>query len=146
MPDSVSTEVSMMMLLILAAAAAEDLTEMRIRGIFPAVLAGSGITECLASGKDPAETAAAVIPGLMLLAVSAVSDGRIGQGDAYIFTAMGFCTDPLSVFGLMCLSFMAAGAFALIVLLVRGKAASDERFAFIPFVFMAAAAETILLS
>ncbi len=129
---------------VLALLAAEDMTRKHVRGSLLVFLAAAGIAGSLLEGRPIAEMLAALLPGILLLAVSVISGERLGAGDALCFTALGFGLAPEELLGILCISFLPAGLYSLGILLKKGRRGADAGFAFIPFILFAYAADRLL--
>jgi len=134
----------MLYLAFLAAAAAEDLAGKRVRSLLLVFPASIGIADGVITGRDPAQAVLALLPGILLLAVSLISGERIGAGDALCFMTLGFGYGAENVAGIMCISFFMAGLYSLAVIIRSGKKGANESFAFFPFIFFAFAADRAL--
>ena len=134
----------MICMAVLALMAAEDSKRKTVSGSLLVFLAAAGIADRLMAGRPAAEMVSALLPGILLLAVSVISGGKIGEGDALCFMALGFGLAPETLMGIMCMSFLAAGLFSLCLLLHGGRRAADAEFAFIPFILAAFAADRLL--
>ena len=127
--------------MILSAAAAEDLRKKSVDGRLLFLYALLGTVSSAACGRSAWDAAAALCPGLILLGVSFVSRGGMGEGDALCFAALGFTADLYGVLEIMMISFMAAGVYAAglcVLMRIRyRKGVSGEKFALIPFILAA---------
>ncbi len=76
-----------------------------------------------------------LLPGMLLVLLSAVSQGGIGMGDGIVLAALGLMRTWEEVWEMMILGFFLAGAYAAVLFLRRRK--GEERFAFVPFLLLA---------
>lgn len=74
-----------------------------------------------------------LIPGMLMLLFSFVSKGAIGEGDAYLFVAVGMLQGFRMAMDVMIISFLIAAVFSIGSLLLR-KIKKSETIAFAPFV------------
>ena len=94
----------------------QDLSSMQIQGeylLLPPVL---GCLELLAGreGRGAAEALLSLLPGIFLEAVSHISGGAVGEGDALLFWSLGYMLTLENLYCLAFLSFLltAAGGLA----------------------------------
>lgn len=87
------------------------------------------ITDC--SGWET--IAYGALPGVVILLVSFLTRGSVGDGDAYLFIVLGMLMGIRTVLSVMTISMLAAAVFA-IVNLLKGKLNKKDSFAFAPFI------------
>ena len=124
-------------------AAVPDLRTKRIPVWIPAVFlpvaAASGLFNPAAAGRR--EFLAGAVPGLAFLLISAVSGGKIGEGDGICLLVCGLFAGlkgTLQITETALLFVLPAGA----LLLMTGRFRAEDRLPFVPFL---AAASTILM-
>lgn len=77
------------------------------------VAVGAGCLYEGGAGWPPWYLWSALLPGLMMLAVSVLSENTLGRGDAYLFVALGFCLRPMEVLGICQISLLAGGIWGI---------------------------------
>ena len=108
-------------------------------GLFFCSPASSGLFSPAAVGRR--ELFAGAVPGLILLLISAVSGGKIGEGDGICLLVCGLFAGlkgTLQITETALLFVLPAGA----LLLMTGRFRAEDRLPFVPFL---AAASTILM-
>ena len=111
--------------------------DVRKKEIFlvPTVIAGlGGVIFSILSGRNCVEILMAFIPGLIVLAAAALSEGGIGAGDAVVVFAIGAWEGVISTFILLALSLIFAFATAMICFLTGRR---QKELPFVPFLFAA---------
>lgn len=76
-----------------------------------------------------------MLPGIGILILSRLTEGRIGLGDGIVFMLTGFYLGLQDNLLLMCISFLLAGIWGVLLLLV-GHCAKNRKIPFIPFLFV----------
>ncbi len=84
--------------------------------------------------------AVSFLPGVLLLAVSAVSRGQTGAGDALVFFMTGAWTGP-GVWRILLSAFFGAAFFGGILWLMKRK---NEEFPFVPFILAGFLLDTLV--
>ena len=123
--------ISIVMLLICSF---EDIRDKKINIVTLLVSGVVGEILRLFSEENLAFNAVAVslIPGIALLILTRFFKG-IGDGDAYVFIALGMLFDLKVLLLTLYLAFISGGIYALYLKLYR-RANSDDGFAFVPFI------------
>ncbi len=78
----------------------------------------------------------AVSGGFIMLALNYISNGKIGEGDIKLISALGICTGPTDVLNLIFLAFVIGALFSITLLLLK-KTDFKTEIAFVPFIGMA---------
>ena len=110
-----------------------------IPAVFRPVAAASGLFNPAAAGRR--EFLAGAVPGLAFLLISAVSGGKIGEGDGICLLVCGLfvgITGAVQITEIALLLILPAGA----LLFMTRRFGAEDRLPFVPFL---AAASTILM-
>lgn len=83
-----------------------------------------------------AEGIAGVVPGTVLLLISKVTRGQIGEGDGMMLMTVGLGLGLLKSLQIMFFSLFLAAAYA-VFLIIRYKKNRKQTFAFLPFLLLA---------
>lgn len=128
--------------LILCADALADLKQKEIFPLLTVLGAAFGTAAALAAPKtDVPALAVSLLPGLIFLAVSAVSRGQIGAGDALVLFMTGAWTG-LNIWRILLISLAGSALFAAVLWMIRQK---NGEFPFVPFILAGFAFDTILV-
>lgn len=76
-----------------------------------------------------------MLPGVGILILSRLTEGRIGLGDGIVFMLTGFYLGIKDNLLLMCISFLLAGIWGVVLLLV-GHCGKNRKIPFVPFLFV----------
>lgn len=85
-------------------------------------------------GVDIGSLTAGILPGIVVLALAACSEGKIGMGDGLVLCALGFGYSLDSMLGMLG-SALVFSAMAAIFLIVFRKAGRNKTMPFIPYLF-----------
>ncbi len=115
-----------------------SVTDIRSREVKPAVLAVFGIIAViLYTVTVPVglfEEAAGIIIGLTFVALSLITEGKIGLGDGLLMTVTGLYLGGRQNAFLIMTAMLLSALFSVIFLLTK-RGNRKTRFAFVPFVF-----------
>lgn len=113
---------------------ADSLNDYKNKEIYPVLTivgaAEGALLKWILPDTDLLVLAASLLPGLLLLAVSAASRGQTGAGDALVFFMTGAWTGR-SVWRILLISLFGAAVFAGILWMITRK---NEAFPFVPFI------------
>ena len=127
-------------LIFLAAASREDIRSrtipLALAGIWGVFGAAVTAALLLSGGLSPEAAGFSVLPGIFLLGLALLSEGRIGCGDGLLFVACGLTAGAEAAFFLLCLSTLLAALFGAAGLIL-GKLKKGARLPFLPFVLAA---------
>ncbi len=120
----------------------EDIKKKEI-SLFVLIVSGSIALLCLIAenGIEIVHIVGCMLPGMLLLALSLISQEKIGYGDGATVLVLGFWTDMDFCVATLAIAFLLTGCYAIFLLLKRRK---DEKIPFIPFLL--AAMEVLFLN
>ncbi|MCR5295111.1 MAG: prepilin peptidase [Lachnospiraceae bacterium] len=123
-------------LVFLAAASLLDLRIKKVDIVMSGFFALLGLTAGILFGeKGIWDYLLPFLPGLFLFLFSLMSRGAIGMGDGIVVLVLGFYFPFDELAGLLTAAFFLAAVYGALVFLKRRK--GGERFAFVPFLFLA---------
>jgi len=88
--------------------------------------------------------AGASAAGFLIYALNFTTDGKIGEGDIKLFSAIGACTGLKPVLEIIVLSFLIGGAISLILIVFK-KYKRTDKVAFVPFIAAAFICRSLIL-
>lgn len=112
-----------------------DIKLKRISLVFTGAMAVIGAVLCFFREGGFSGLLPALLPGLFFILLSVSSRGGIGMGDGIVLTAAGFFRTWEELLAIIFLAVFLAGAYAAVLFLMRRQ--GEERFAFVPFLFLA---------
>ena len=107
-----------------------------------AAFAALGILLAFVSPRTAGEVMWALVPGLVLLAASALSRGAIGMGDGITLAVTGLYLDLPEVMFTAGFAFAGAALMGILMLLLKKR---GESFPFLPFLFFGEMAAFMLI-
>lgn len=126
------------MLVFLAICTFFDIRSRQINGIFCAAVAAVALVSVILFKKDDiAVYAAGVIPGAVLLVVSVITRGAVGEGDAAMTAVLGLACGITRAVIMLLGAFMICGAVSG-VMLISGKFGRNYALPFAPFLLASA--------
>lgn len=120
-------------LLFMAGSALYDLRYRRIHPVYTAAFGVCGLLAAAMSGREAAEIAGALLPGLLLLLFSFLTRGAVGAGDGIALAVLGLYVETWDLLISCCLGFFLASAAAGFLFL-KNRRGRDE-LPFLPFLF-----------
>ena len=115
-----------------------SVTDIRSKEVKPAVLAVFGIIAVVlylvATPVGLFEEAAGIVIGLTFVALSLITEGKIGLGDGLLMTVTGVYLGGRQNAFLIMTAMLLSAVFSVIFLLTK-KGNRKTKFAFVPFVF-----------
>ncbi len=107
---------SSLLLIYILICGAEDLHTRRISLPISLVFAAAGICMCVLLDRRPSEVLLAALPGAMMLALSLLTRGCIGTGDAVVTAVCALFLGFRELLGCVLLSLWLSGVAALLIL------------------------------
>ncbi|MBQ7506057.1 MAG: prepilin peptidase [Lachnospiraceae bacterium] len=125
-----------LVLFLLYIMSVEDVREraLSVIRILPFGAAGL-ILSILSAERDIAGILSGTAIGAVLIAISAVTQGKIGMGDGLVVAAVGMTLGFSLTFSLVFFSFLAGSIYALFLLVVKRKS-RDTEYPYMPFLFV----------
>ena len=127
-----------LVLVMLVCCSITDLWKRRVEMISVTLVFLSGLVTCIAECVSMQTLLPALLPGILLLAFSLLTDGRIGMGDGLVLLAMGFWTEAIEIWLVPVLALAMAAVAGMLFLRQRREAE-------LPFVPFLLAADLLLL-
>ncbi len=112
-----------------------DIKRRRISLIFTGLAAVCGAAFFIGTGGLLTELLPALLPGTAFVLLSLASRGGIGMGDGIVLLAAGFFRTWQELLAAASLAAFLAGGYAAVLFFIRRR--GEERFAFVPFLFLA---------
>ena len=124
-------------LAVLGICSYEDIKNKRIHVGWPAVFAAAGILMWILEGEwHMVEILFSILPGLLVLFLSFITRGGIGEGDGMLLMTIGIYLGGAGVLQIFVYALFLAGGYALFLFLIKKKGRKYE-IAFIPFLLLA---------
>ncbi len=122
----------------------EDVKTKHIHTVWLAVFATEGILCSLFLWNRPViEMIAAIMPGVLIFALSEAVHGSIGEGDGVLLMITGIFLEVSFILGMLTLAVFLSAGYALFLYIIRKKSKKYEM-PFIPFLLIAFAGEILL--
>lgn len=135
--DSLTMMQQMSVLALLGICSIEDVKTKRIHVIWLAVFAAEGILCSVLFWKRPlGEILTAMMPGILILVLSAAVSGSIGEGDGMLLTITGIFLEVSFVLSMLTVAVFLSAGYALFLYVIRKKSRKYEM-PFIPFLLIA---------
>lgn len=135
--DSLAMMQQISVLALLGICSIEDVKTKRIHAIWLAVFAAEGILCSVLFWKRPmGEILAAMMPGILILVLSAAVSGSIGEGDGMLLTITGIFLEVSFVLSMLTVAVFLSAGYALFLYVIRKKGRKYEM-PFIPFILIA---------
>ncbi len=86
-------------------------------------------------GKDIGSIVSGAVPGVALLVLSRVSRGAVGEGDAYIFMALGIMFGIAKSIYILIVSLVICSVLGMVILVINPLKSRDH-LPFVPFILL----------
>lgn len=109
-----------------------DIRKKEVSLLTVVIFSAAGVLWYVENGRNFMEAVVPLGMGLMFLALSLLTSGSVGLGDAWMLLALGLMLETGEFLGTLCIGMLLAGGWALILLVIRKKSRHTE-IPFVPF-------------